>query len=159
MGQNHMIPQSVGSDSLENFDKYSELLNFQRYIRAFQCSLQFPQIFFQVLGQPFVSYNCDPSSRSYTGKWLLWDVFNQRTAGKAFPIEQLWVRLKIRPRIVPLYKHVLHVSLYRSCLFLCTCLSFGSVFHIWWKPCGLCVSDPGLLHLTWYLPIAFNCSE
>jgi hypothetical protein len=36
-----------------------------------------------------------------------------------------------------------------SCLFLCTCVSFGSIFHIWEKTCGLCVSEPGLLYLTW----------
>jgi hypothetical protein len=41
-----------------------------------------------------------------------------------------------------------------SCLVLCMCLSFVSIFHIWEKTCGLCVSEPGLLHLTWYSPIA-----
>jgi hypothetical protein len=41
-----------------------------------------------------------------------------------------------------------------SCLFLCICLSLGYAFHIWEKACGLCVFDPGLLHLTWCSPIA-----
>jgi hypothetical protein len=40
-----------------------------------------------------------------------------------------------------------------SCLFLCICLSFGSIFHVWEKTCGLCVSEPGLLHLPWCPPI------
>jgi hypothetical protein len=31
---------------------------------------------------------------------------------------------------------------------------FGSIFHIWEKTCHFCVSDPGLLHLTWCPPIA-----
>jgi hypothetical protein len=40
-----------------------------------------------------------------------------------------------------------------SFLFLCICLSFGTIFH---KTCGLCVSEPGLLHLTWCPPTATN---
>jgi hypothetical protein len=36
-----------------------------------------------------------------------------------------------------------------SCLFLCICLSLGFIFHIWEKTCNLCLSEPGLLHLTW----------
>jgi hypothetical protein len=35
-------------------------------------------------------------------------------------------------------------------LVLCICLS---VFHVWDKTCRLCVSEPGLLHLTWCPPI------
>jgi hypothetical protein len=31
---------------------------------------------------------------------------------------------------------------------------FGSIFHLWEKTCSLCVSVPGLLHLTWCPPIA-----
>jgi hypothetical protein len=41
-----------------------------------------------------------------------------------------------------------------SCLFLCICLSFGSVFHLWEKTSGLCLSEFGLLHLIWCPPIA-----
>jgi hypothetical protein len=41
-----------------------------------------------------------------------------------------------------------------SCLVLCICLSFGSIFHVWQKTRDFCVSKPGLLHLTWCLPIA-----
>jgi hypothetical protein len=41
-----------------------------------------------------------------------------------------------------------------SCLFLCMCLSHGSIFHEWEKTCGLCLSEPGLLHLIWCPPIA-----
>jgi hypothetical protein len=29
---------------------------------------------------------------------------------------------------------------------------FGSIFHIWEKTCDLCLSEPGVLHLTWYSP-------
>jgi hypothetical protein len=47
------------------------------------------------------------------------------------------------------YKQVLHVNLYMIMLVLCICLSFGSIFHIWEKTCVLCLSEPGLLHLTW----------
>jgi hypothetical protein len=35
----------------------------------------------------------------------------------------------------------------------CVCLSFGSIVHIGEKTCGLCVSEPGLLHLTLCPPI------
>jgi hypothetical protein len=31
---------------------------------------------------------------------------------------------------------------------------FGSIFHIWEKACGLCLSEPSLLYLTWCPPIA-----
>jgi hypothetical protein len=31
---------------------------------------------------------------------------------------------------------------------------FGSIFHIWKKTCGFCVSDLGLLHLIWCLLFA-----
>jgi hypothetical protein len=31
---------------------------------------------------------------------------------------------------------------------------FGCIFHGWEKTWGFCVSDPGLLHITWCLPIA-----
>jgi hypothetical protein len=41
-----------------------------------------------------------------------------------------------------------------SCLFLFIWLSFGSIFHLWEKKCCLCLSEPGLLHLTWYPPTA-----
>jgi hypothetical protein len=30
----------------------------------------------------------------------------------------------------------------------CVCFSLGYVFHMWEKTCGLCLSEPGLLHLT-----------
>jgi hypothetical protein len=40
-----------------------------------------------------------------------------------------------------------------SCCF-CVCLSFGSIFHVWEKTCGLCLSEPSLLHLPWCLPTA-----
>jgi hypothetical protein len=37
----------------------------------------------------------------------------------------------------------------------CFCVFiFGSIFHIQEKTCSLCVSEPGLLHLTWCPPIA-----
>jgi hypothetical protein len=36
-----------------------------------------------------------------------------------------------------------------SCLVLCICLLFGFIFYVWEKICGLCLSEPGLLHLTW----------
>jgi hypothetical protein len=36
---------------------------------------------------------------------------------------------------------------------------FGSISHIWEKNCGLCVSDPGLLHLIWCPPIASICLQ
>jgi hypothetical protein len=32
--------------------------------------------------------------------------------------------------------------------FLCICLFFGSIFHVWEKTCGLCFSEPALLHLA-----------
>jgi hypothetical protein len=32
---------------------------------------------------------------------------------------------------------------------------FGSILHVWEKTCSFCVSDPGLLHLTWCPLIAF----
>jgi hypothetical protein len=44
------------------------------------------------------------------------------------------------------------MSWYMNMLFLCICLS---IFHLWEKTCGLCFSEPGLLHLTWCPPIAF----
>jgi hypothetical protein len=43
-----------------------------------------------------------------------------------------------------------------SCLILCICLSFNSVFHVWEKTCSLCIAEPGLLHLTWYSPLTFQ---
>jgi hypothetical protein len=30
---------------------------------------------------------------------------------------------------------------------------FAYIFHIWEKICTLCIPEPGLLHLTWYLPL------
>jgi hypothetical protein len=42
-----------------------------------------------------------------------------------------------------------------SCLLLCICLWFGSIFHLWEKTCGFCPSEPSLLHLTWCPPVAF----
>jgi hypothetical protein len=52
-------------------------------------------------------------------------------------------------RVVPLLQtcSTLWVSV-GSCLFLCVCLSFGSVFHVWEKIHGFCLSQPGLLYLT-----------
>jgi hypothetical protein len=47
----------------------------------------------------------------------------------------------------------------RSCLFLCICLSFESIFHAWEKTCVLCLSEPGLLHLTWCFPIISICLQ
>jgi hypothetical protein len=41
-----------------------------------------------------------------------------------------------------------------SCLFLCICLSFGYIVHIWEKTCSLCFSELGLFHLTWCPSIA-----
>jgi hypothetical protein len=41
-----------------------------------------------------------------------------------------------------------------SCLFLCICLSSWSIFYVWEKSCDLCLSEPGLLHLTWCPPIS-----
>jgi hypothetical protein len=41
-----------------------------------------------------------------------------------------------------------------SCLFVCICLSFGSIFLVWEKTCGLCLSEPGVFHLTWCPPVA-----
>jgi hypothetical protein len=41
-----------------------------------------------------------------------------------------------------------------SFLFLFMWLSFGSIFHVWGKTCSLCLSEPGLLHLTWCPSIA-----
>jgi hypothetical protein len=35
-------------------------------------------------------------------------------------------------------------------LYLCICLSFGFVSHIWKKTCNPCFSEPGLHHLTRY---------
>jgi hypothetical protein len=46
-----------------------------------------------------------------------------------------------------------------SCLFWCICLSLGSIFHIWEKTCSLCVSKPGLLHLTRRFPIVSICHQ
>jgi hypothetical protein len=48
------------------------------------------------------------------------------------------------------YKRALHLSLYMILLVFVYMFIFGSVFHVWEKTCGLCVSQPGLLHLTWY---------
>jgi hypothetical protein len=39
-------------------------------------------------------------------------------------------------------------------LVFCICLSFGSTLHIWEKTWGLCLSEPGLIHLTWCPAIA-----
>jgi hypothetical protein len=50
-------------------------------------------------------------------------------------------------------KHVLHMGLYMIMLIFVYMFIFGSIFHIWEKTCGLCVSEPGLLHLTWCPPI------
>jgi hypothetical protein len=52
------------------------------------------------------------------------------------------------------YTHVLHMGLYMIMFSFCVYLSLGSIFHIWEKTCGLCLSEPGLLHLTWYPWIA-----
>jgi hypothetical protein len=50
------------------------------------------------------------------------------------------------------YKHVLHLSLYMIMLVSVYMFIFGSIFHIWEKSCGLCLSEPGLLHLKWCPP-------
>jgi hypothetical protein len=47
---------------------------------------------------------------------------------------------------------VLHLSLYIIMLVLCVCLSFVSTTYE--RKRGLCVSEPGLLHLTWCPPFA-----
>jgi hypothetical protein len=59
------------------------------------------------------------------------------------------------------YNHVfslsqsLSLSLYiRSYIYLCVYLSYRSSFHTWEKTCDLCLSEPGLLHLTWCSPVA-----
>jgi hypothetical protein len=53
--------------------------------------------------------------------------------------------------------NIFHISIcIWSCSFFWMCSPFGSVFHVWEKTCGLCLSDLGLLHLTWCPPIAFN---
>jgi hypothetical protein len=46
------------------------------------------------------------------------------------------------------------ISICIWCLFLCICLSFGSIFHIWEETCGLCLFEPGLLHFI--LPYGLN---
>jgi hypothetical protein len=52
------------------------------------------------------------------------------------------------------HRHVLHLSLY-VIMFVFVCMFiFGSIFHIWEKICDVCLSEPGLLHLTWCPPIA-----
>jgi hypothetical protein len=51
-------------------------------------------------------------------------------------------------------KHILHLCLYMVMLVFVDMFVFGSIFHVWEKTCSLCVSEPGLLHLTWYLPVA-----
>jgi hypothetical protein len=43
------------------------------------------------------------------------------------------------------------------CLFLCICLSFGTIFHAWEKTCDFVFFEPDLLHLTWCPPIASTC--
>jgi hypothetical protein len=52
------------------------------------------------------------------------------------------------------YEHVLHLSLCRIMLVFVHMFIFGSIFHIWEKTYGLCLSEPGLLHLMWCPPFA-----
>jgi hypothetical protein len=54
------------------------------------------------------------------------------------------------------YKHVLHMILFMIMLGFVYCLSYRYILHVWEKICSLCVSDPGLLHITWCPPIASN---
>jgi hypothetical protein len=58
----------------------------------------------------------------------------------------------------PIRKQVLHIYMsIRACLYLGIRLSFGSIFHIWEKTYDFCLSDPGLLHLTWLSSVLFTC--
>jgi hypothetical protein len=43
-----------------------------------------------------------------------------------------------------------------SYLFIGVCLSFRSVFHTFKKSCSLCLSKPGLFHLTWLPTVPLN---
>jgi hypothetical protein len=52
------------------------------------------------------------------------------------------------------YKHVLYLCLYMIMLVFVHMFICGSVFHIWEKTCSFCVSNTGLLHLTWCPPTA-----
>jgi hypothetical protein len=51
------------------------------------------------------------------------------------------------------YRQVLHMSLYMIMLMFVYVLNFGSIVYVLEKTCGFCVSDTGLLLLTWHLPI------
>jgi hypothetical protein len=46
------------------------------------------------------------------------------------------------------YKRVLHMSLYMIMLVFVYMFIFGSIFYVWEKTSGFCVSDPGLVHIT-----------
>jgi hypothetical protein len=52
------------------------------------------------------------------------------------------------------YNHVPYLNLYMIMLVFVYMFIFESIFHIWEKTCNLCVSEPGLLHLKLYPPIA-----
>jgi hypothetical protein len=51
--------------------------------------------------------------------------------------------------------NMFYTSLYMIMLFFgYIYLSFGSIFHIWEKTHGFCLSESGLLHLIWWLSVA-----
>jgi hypothetical protein len=53
-----------------------------------------------------------------------------------------------------LYIYIQNINIYIwSYLYLCLHLSFWHIFHIWQKTCALCLSEPGLLHLTRWSPV------
>jgi hypothetical protein len=57
-------------------------------------------------------------------------------------------------RIAPLLQTCSTSEFFCDHAYFCTCLSFGYIFHVWEKTCGLCVSESDLLHFTWSPPIA-----
>jgi hypothetical protein len=56
--------------------------------------------------------------------------------------------------VIPLLQTCSTYMFVHDHVFLCICLSFGSIFHIWEKICCLYLSEPDFIHLTWYPPIA-----
>jgi hypothetical protein len=52
------------------------------------------------------------------------------------------------------YTHVLHWVCIWSCLFLCLYVYLLDLCSRYERKCGLCVCEPGLLHLTWCPPTA-----
>jgi hypothetical protein len=111
---------------------YCSLVNSTPLLLSFTLSL-LPPIIQQISVWIFTSFNCTDE--------MCFTIVDFLTFSIPFPPHL--------NSIEKFHNYKLYINAHMIMLFLSICLSFGSIFHMWKKSYGLCLSEPGLLHLTW----------